>query len=186
MKKIMLCMLLFLFIAPAWAVEVEGVNIPNQVVLEGKTLSLNGAGMRTKFFFDIYVGALYLESPASHAVAVLAKPSPARVSMVIVYGEVDKEKLIKGWTAGFKKNQNRASFAALKERLAVFNHMFTDLKKGDHINFDFLVNGATDIVIKGKQVGSIEGVDFQRALLAVWLGNKPADSDLKQAMLQGK
>jgi len=103
-----------------------------------------------------------------------------------VYGEVDKEKLIKGWVSGFKKNQSKASFAVLKDRLAVFNHMFTDLKKGDHITFDFLVNGQTNVVIKGKKLGSIEGVDFQRALLAVWLGNKPADSDLKQAMLQGK
>jgi len=53
MKKLMLCMLLFLFVTPVWAIEVEGVNIPNQVVLEGTTLSLNGAGMRTKFFFDM-------------------------------------------------------------------------------------------------------------------------------------
>jgi len=186
MKKLMLCMFLFLFVAPAWAVEVEGVNIPNQVVLEGTTLSLNGAGMRTKFFFDIYVGALYLENPASHAAAVLAKPSPARVSMVIVYGEVGKEKLTKGWTSGFKKNQSKAAFAALEERLGMFNRMFIDLEKGDHIDFDFLTNGQTRIVIKGKQVGSITGVDFQQTLLAVWLGDKPADSDLKEAMLQGK
>jgi hypothetical protein len=186
MKKLILGMLLFLFIAPAWAVEVEGVNVPNQIELEGEALSLNGAGVRTKFFFDIYVGALYLTHSVNHAEAVLANSNPARVSMDILYGEVDKEKLTKGWTSGFKKNQSKASFAALEERLTVFNHMFTDLEKGDHINFDFLANGQTRVVIKGKQVGSIEGVDFQQALLAVWLGDKPADSDLKEAMLKGK
>ncbi len=186
MKYTIILMALFLLPSSAWAVEVEGVSVPDQVVLKGEKLVLNGAGMRTKFFFDIYVGALYLASPISRAKTVLAKPNPARVSMDIVYSEVGKEKLTKGWTSGFEKNQGKTSFAALQERLAAFNRMFTDLKKGDHINFDFLVNGQTNVVIKGKQVGSIEGVDFQQALLAVWLGDKPADSDLKRAMLKGK
>jgi len=178
-------MLLFLFVAPAWAVEVEGVNIPNQVVLEGTTLSLNGAGMRTKFFFDIYVGALYLAMPTSRVKAVLEKPSPARVSMDIVYGEVGKEKLTKGWTAGFKKNQSRVAYAALEERLHAFNRMFSDMHKGDQLVFDFLSNGATKVAIKGRDVGSVMGLDFQQALLSVWLGDKPADSNLKRAMLKG-
>lgn len=186
MKCIIVWAGLFLLLPSAWAMDVEGVNIPEQVVVEGKTLQLNGAGMRTKFFFDIYVGALYLAKPSKHAEAVLAKPNSARVSMDIVYGEVDKKKLIKGWNAGFKKNQSKASFTALKERLDAFNRMFIDLKEGDHINFDFLMNGETHVVIKSQHVGSIEGVDFQQALLAVWLGEKPADSDLKQAMLKGR
>ena len=187
MKRIItLCLSLFLLLSSAWAVDVEGVSIPGQIVMEGKTLELNGAGVRTKFFFDIYVGALYLVSPANHAEAVLEKPSPARVSMDILYSEVNKEKLIKGWTSGFKKNQSKASFAALKERLNVFNGMFTDLKEGDHLYFDFLTNGETHVVIKSRAVGSIKGIDFQRALLALFLCDKPAVSDLKQAMLKGK
>lgn len=186
MKYIMVWAGLFLLLPSAWAMDVEGVSVAEQVVVEGKTLQLNGAGMRTKFFFDIYVGALYLAKPASRAEVVLAQSNPARVSMEIVYGEVDKEKLVKGWNAGFKKNQSKASFAALKNRLDIFNRMFIDLKEGDHINFDFLVNGETHVVIKSQDVGSIKGVDFQQALLAVWLGDKPADSDLKRAMLKGK
>ncbi len=186
MKRMILCMLLFLFTSSAWAVDVEGVNVPDQVVVEGKTLLLNGAGVRTKFFFDIYVGALYLEDSANRAETVLAKPSPARISMDILYSEVDKEKLVKGWHAGFKKNQSKAAFAALKDRLDAFSAMFSDARQGDHLYFDFLTNGETHVVIKGQQVGSIAGLDFQQALLAVWLGNKPADSDLKQAMLKAK
>lgn len=186
MKRMILWTFLLLWVSPAWAIDVEGVSIPGQVVLEGEKLSLNGAGVRTKFFFDIYVGALYLPHPVNRAEELLAKPSPARVSMDILYGDVDKEKLTKGWVSGFKKNQSKASFAALKDRLEAFNSMFSDVRKGDHLYFDFLKSGETDIVIKGQRVGSIRGADFQRALLAVWLGDKPADSDLKQVMLQGK
>ena len=79
----------------------------------------------------------------------------------------------------------KAAFAALKDRLDIFNRMFTDLQKGDHVDFDFLNNGQTRVVVKGQLVGNIKGLDFQKALLAVWLGDKPADSGLKQAMLKG-
>lgn len=187
MKQVILWMMsLFLLLPSAWAVDVEGVQVLDKVEVGGQTLQLNGAGVRTKFFFDIYVGALYLAHPSSQAEVVLASPSPARVSMDILYSAVDKEKLIKGWHAGFKKSQSKASFAVLKNRLDAFNAMFPDTSKGDHLYFDFLTNGETRVVIKGQQVGSIKGLDFQQALLAVWLGNKPADNDLKQAMLKGK
>lgn len=187
MKQIVLwVMLLFVLLPSAWAVDVEGVKVRDKVEVEGQTLQLNGAGVRTKFFFDIYVGALYLAHPSSQAEAVLAKPSPVRVSMDILYSAVDKEKLAKGWNSGFKKNQSEASFAVLKNRLDAFNAMFSDARKGDHLYFDFITNGETRVVIKGQEVGSIKGLDFQQALLAVWLGNKPADNDLKQAMLKGK
>jgi len=183
MKKMILWMSLFLFIPNTWAIEIEGVQVPDQVMIEGKPLQLHGAGVRTKFFFDIYIGALYLSYPASNSADVLAKPNPARVTMDILYGELAKEKLTKGWTAGFKKNQSRADYMALKERLEAFNKMFHDAHKGDHFTFDFLSDKTTKVIINGREIGSITGLDFQKALLLVWLGEKPADKDLKRAML---
>ena len=37
----------------------------------------------------------------------------------------------------------------------------------------------------GKEVGVVEGLDFKKALFAIWLGEDPADDDLKEAMLKG-
>ncbi len=54
------------------------------------------------------------------------------------------------------------------------------MKKGDSVNFDFTDNGNTTVIINGEAAGSIEGVDFQQALLSVWLGEDPADDDLKR------
>jgi hypothetical protein len=53
---------LLLAALPASAREVGGVSIPDTSMLGGKTLRLNGAGVRSKFFISIYVGALYLEA----------------------------------------------------------------------------------------------------------------------------
>lgn len=176
---------LFLMASSVCAGEVEGVVVPDSTEVAGTSLKLNGAGVRTKFFFDIYVGALYLPKRVTTVEQVLAGPGPKRVSMSILYHEVSREKLVDGWIAGFEKNQSKASQAKLKVRLAQFNAMFSDAHRGDLFTFDFLEDGSTVVTLKGNKAGTIHGADFQRALLEVWLGKKPADKGLKAAMLEG-
>jgi len=185
MKQLRLLFLTVLLLLPlyAQAIEIEGVTLPDTIQLQGKTLQLNGAGIRTKFFFDIYVGGLYLQQHASSAKAVLDDHGVKRVTMNFLYGKVDKEKLTDGWEEGFEKNQSHQQMQALAERLARFNALFTDVRRGDAVVFDFLADGSTHVSFNGKEKGVINGADFQQALLAVWLGKKPADSDLKDAML---
>ncbi len=185
MKSVRLLFLTALLLLPALsqAIEIEGVKLPDTIQLQGKSLQLNGAGVRTKFFFDIYVGGLYLEQHASSAKAVLADNGSKRITMNILYGEVDKEKLTDGWETGFEKNQSDARMQNLKDRLASFNALFVTAHRGDSITFDLLSDGSTHVSFNGSEKGAIEGADFQQALLAVWLGKKPADSDLKKAML---
>jgi len=168
-----------------FAVEVEGVHVPDTVTVAGQSLQLNGAGVRTKFFFDIYVGALYLSHPAHQAKQAIEDADPKRVSMYFLYGEVGREKLTDGWVAGFEKNQSKEVMARLQSRLKQFNAMFGDARKGDVYIFDFLPDGSTTVTFKGQKKGSVQGEDFQQALLAVWLGKHPADKGLKKAMLRG-
>ncbi len=174
-----------LFIHPAWAVEIEGVSVPERVNVAGKVLQLNGAGVRTKLFFDIYVGALYLSERATSAREAIDAKGPKRISMSFLYAEVSSKKLVKGWNEAFKKNQSKEMMAILKERLDRFNSLFVTAQKGDLFTFDFLEDGSTVVTLKGKRAGVIPGIDFQRALLEVWLGKKPADKGLKKAMLKG-
>ena len=50
--------------ASAAAKEVEGVAIPDQTTVAGKTLALNGAGLRTATILNVrvWVGAFYAPS----------------------------------------------------------------------------------------------------------------------------
>ncbi len=166
---------------PGHTAEIEGVRIADKALVGGQSLVLNGAGVRTKFFFDIYIGALYVPKKTHDAAEVIHGAGNKRVLMHILYSEVSKDKLVKGWQAGFEKNAQ--DLPALQTRLKRFNALFPDLHEGDEVVFDFLARGSTTVSIKGNTVGSIEGADFQQALLAVWLGDEPADDDLKEAML---
>lgn len=182
MSRLTILLGLFL-ISNVWAVEIEGVNVPELVTVSGESLQLNGAGVRTKFFFDIYVGALYLPEKTGNANEAIEMSGPKQVSMTFLYSEVTREKLISAWDEGFRLNQSAAEVAALKERLDQFNALFVTTHKGDVYVFNFFANDSTGVVLNGKEVGRIAGADFQRALLTVWLGERPADNGLKSAML---
>ena len=103
--------------------------------------------------------------------------------MNFLYKEVSRKKLTDGWLEGFENNLSSGQMNKLKARLNTFNAMFADAYKGDVLAFDFLGSGDTVVVINGMERGRIAGEDFQRALLAVWLGKHPADKSLKKIML---
>jgi len=177
---------LFLLIAnPVWAASIKGVAIPDHVFADGRSLVLNGAGIRTKFFFDIYVGALYLPAKAQDAKRIIASKLPKRISMHFLRGGIGHAILAAGWTDAFEDELSGNAMVSLKARIKKFNAMFGDIHEGDQYLFDFLGNGLTVITLNGKRRGRIQGIDFQQALLGIWLGQTPDDPDLKQAMLNG-
>lgn len=180
-----LLMLLSVF---AQAREVAGLDIPEVVSHSDQStkLVLNGAGVRSKFIFDIYIGALYLERKIKTPEQAYALSGEKRMSMHFLYKEVSKEKLIEGWNEGFKNNLNKTEFTDIQPRLTKFNNLFVTVKKNDVINLDLIPTTGTIVMINNKIMGTIEGDDFYTALLKVWLGDEPADSNLKQAMLGQK
>jgi len=166
-----------------YAQEVAGVKVPEQVTLTNTVLKLNGVGTRSKFFFKIYVGALYLSQKTNDAEVAISMDGPKRILMHFLYKEVEKEKLIEGWVDGFKNNHTREQFDALNAKLAAFNALFVTVKRGDRIELDYLPETGTRVRINDQIKGSIPGKAFYSALLRVWLGEEPADSGLKEAML---
>ncbi len=173
------------FSTASHARQLDDVTLPDSVTVDGTdvALQLNGMGYRTKFIFNIYVGALYTESKVKSRDAVQALKGPKRVVMHMVYDEVSREKITNGWNEGFEENNSDAQLEELRARLNTFNSYFPDLKKNDELWFDYVPAKGTRVTINGEVKGVIEGADFYSALLDVWLGEDPADDDLKEAML---
>jgi len=165
------------------SIEIENIEIPETVKLGNSTLILNGAGIRTKFFFDIYIGSLYLKSKEKNITKILNNTQAKQIRLNFLYKEISKEKLTTGWTAGFKNNNSETTLQSLKKQLDIFNSFFTTTHKGDAVILDFLDSNKTRITINSVVKGEIPGNDFQIALLKVWLGDDPADYGLKDAML---
>ena len=57
------------------------------------------------------------------------------------------------------------------------------MKSGDEAVMTYVPGTGTTLEVNGKALGTIEGRPFARALLAVWLGDKPPDKGLRQGVL---
>jgi len=170
---------------PAVAYRIADVEIPDtvQLVDSDTTLVLNGAGVREKFFLDIYIGALYLPAKTPDAAAILGDTGPASVLMHFVYSEVSKSKIVDGWNDGMKANTTAAELKAIKPGLEKFNDLFLTVHEGDVVRIDYLPGTGTSVRINGKWRGTVTGDTFFRTLLRVWLGSSPVSKSLKSGML---
>ena len=180
-----LLLFLALFSVSVNARQLDDVKLPDTVTLEGTAaaLQLNGMGYRTKFIFNLYVGALYTETKVTSRDAAQALKGPKRVLMHMVFDEISHEKMADAWREGFEENNSDEQFKKLESRLNTFISYFPDLKEGDVVLLDYIPATGTVVSFNGKVKTAIEGEDFYSALLDVWLGEEPADDDLKEAML---
>lgn len=168
---------------PAFAKNVAGVDFPETLTVDGKALKLNGAGLRTATFLNVkvYAAGLYVENTSQDAAQVIGSDQVKHVRMSM-QRDLEKQKLADAISEGFEKN-SKAQLPALQERLNKLIAAIPDLKKGDELSLTYVPGKGTQVKTKGGKELSIEGKDFADALFAVWLGKKPADGDLKKAML---
>ena len=180
-------LLLMCFALSAQAAEVGGVRIDDATQVGSARLALNGAGVRKVLFFNAYAMGLYLPKKTASSSEAIAQDGPKRISLHMLR-DIGAGRFTDALNDGIKQNHSDAELRTLDARVqALIATMATigEAKKGMAITLDW--NGAaTLIAIDGKPIGKpIEGADFYRALLRIWLGDKPVQDDLKKALLGG-
>jgi hypothetical protein len=179
-----------LAIAPAFAAtEIEGVKLDAKVyIAQGlPELNLNGAGVRRKLIIaKVYVAALYLTQKKTASDAVLSDDGPKRIAMHVLQEEITAEQLVAALHDGLAANNNSTELAPLERRIRDLAGMMRQVGKinqGGVILLDYLPNIGTRVTINGVPRLTIPGEDFNRALLRIWLGDRPVDGRLKLALL---
>lgn len=171
------------------AAEVGGVKLDDTARVANQELKLNGAGIRYKAIFKVYVAGLYLAEKKSTVQDVLAAPGARRVTIVMLR-DVSNEELGRGFMSGIQQNSDRAEKAKLIMQLQKFGEVFAsipELKKGDVLTTDWIPGSGTVVHVNGKKVSDVlPDVAFYNALLKIWLGDKPVDAQLKPLMLGEK
>jgi hypothetical protein len=178
---------LSLFSFAAMAAEVEGVRIDDKTRVGNAELTLNGAGLRKRAFFKVYALGLYVPQKSSNAAALMDQPGPKRVAIRMLR-DVSADAFNEALADGIRANHSEAETKALEPRLKELGAIIAgvgEAKKGMAISLDW-TGAETQVLIQDKPVGKpIAGPDFYRALLRVWLGDKPVQDDLKKALLGG-
>lgn len=163
--------------------EVAGVKMPDTVTVDGKTLKLNGMGLRTKVMFKVYVAGLFLETTSHDAAAVIAADQVKQIELSILR-KLSGAQITDAIVEGFQRN-SKAQMPALSARLDKLKAWIPDVDKGDTIGLTYVPGKGTVVSAGTSEKGVIEGKDFSDALLSVWLGSNPAQEDLKKKLLGG-
>jgi hypothetical protein len=168
----------------ARAFVLEGVEIPPQVVVQGQTLKLNGAGIRILRPMGIpvhfYVASLYTPHPIRDPEKALEASAPLQFNFVFLKS-ASKEIVAHAWRAQFSKSAT-LTYPGFEKDKETFISLLgcLDARGRDTVEF---VGEDTVVLDLGKPVGAIRGRDFQRAFLNMLFGPTPASKRLKSELL---
>jgi long-chain acyl-CoA synthetase len=185
MRKLIIAFAALAIAGGAFAFEVAGVKLDDKATVAGQELVLNGAGLRTKVVFKVYVASLYLPAKTASVAAILDGGS--RRIQINLLRDVSADEFVGALVDGMKANNSPAEFAAIKAETDQFIAIMKGagaVKEKDVVTLDF-VGGATNVGLNGAAKGTVPGAAFNRALTKIWLGDQPVQADLKKAMLGG-
>lgn len=172
--------------AVAATLDVSGVKLQDTINLRGSTVVLNGAGVRYKAIFKVYVAALYLEKKVDTPEEVANLAGKKRIAVTMLR-DIDANELGKLFVRGISDNAPKSEFAKLIPGLTRTGEIFASIKKlntGDEFTIDYVPGIGTSFWVKGVQLlMPVTEPEYFNAVMRIWLGQNPADWKLKDAML---
>jgi hypothetical protein len=168
------------------ATEISGVKLDDEITFAGQKLILNGAGVRYKFGFSVYVCALYLKEVRHSLAEITQLPGPKRIAVTMLR-EISSDDLGDALLAGIRHNSTVQQTTQIGLQLVRMGQLFGStprLKKGDTFSVDYVPNVGTSIIVNGSvAIEPLPDPAFFEALLRIWLGDSPADGNLKPLLL---
>lgn len=184
MKRILVLLVVVCSINLSMAqTEIAGITLPATLNYTSEDLILNGAGVREKFWMDMYAGGLYLKNRAVDASEIINKDEAMAIRLHIVSGMITSKRMVNAINDGFENatGDNITPIASeIQEFIAIFEE---EIKKGDIFDLVYTPNEGVVVYKNDKKSGSIKGIEFKKALFGIWLSEDPADKDLKKEML---
>lgn len=162
--------------------EAKQVRVPPSIDVDKVTLRLNGAAVQKFWFWDIYVVALYLETPSQSAEEILASDQRRCVYLRLLR-DVPKEKLRSALEGGFRRNNPDTS--QLEERLSRLLAAIPDARKGETILIYFVPGQGTRLQRRDGSSVLVPGKDFANAMFSLWLGTEKSMARIRNALLAG-
>jgi long-chain acyl-CoA synthetase len=172
---------------PVTAVEVNGATLPERVHRDGggPELVLNGAGIRVIALFNVYVAAFYLPATSVDGEAILRAHPSSRLYFHLLRNLTVGE-LKTAITGTLRDTLTPAQALPLESRMQQLDGIFATmhtLKEGSTFVIGYQPGIGTTFQIDGAVKGRIAGADFNAALLRIWIGDRPRDAHLRNALL---
>lgn len=188
MRLLTLCLLSLLpYIAQARSIDQIEIAEQLSAGQELPALQLNGAA--TRYFFGmvpVYIGALYLEQPASNSQQIITQDSAKRMQFVM-RRNVRARKIAEALSDALSTNLDEAELRQLQPQIDQLMALYGNvtLHTGDISSLDYLPGQGTRLIMSGQEKGRLPGKTLYDALLKVWIGPSPVSREFKAAILGG-
>ena len=164
-------------------VEVKGVSVPEEVTFSGHTMVLTGVGIRTRFFVDAYVAALYLPEVSSDPDGILASGSPLDIRVTIISDMVTGDRFAESAMDGFVRSTH-GDLGPIRPQVDTMIKTFRNsLDVGDVFDLVYNPDAGTEIYRNGELQEVVEGLDFRAVMAGIWLSEDPVQTSLRDQML---
>lgn len=183
MRKL-LSLILIAIVCTSADVTVSDVPFREEISFKGTNFILNGAGIREKYYIDLYVMGLYLKAKSNDADFIMKQNAPQLIRMVCVSNLITPEKFNEAIVEGFHKATNGKP-EPFKKEIDQLKSSFSDVWK---VNDEFVIYytpiGGLEIYKNSRLKTVIECKgDFKATLMKIWLGPESVSEDLKQEIL---
>ena len=183
--KTTLTLLLSIITLPGFAqVTLNDVTVPGKLKVGDAELVLNGAGIRKKAFFKLYVAGLYAAKKTTNAKELVAADAPVAVRLQITSSMVSSDNMSEAIVEGFGKSTG-GNTASLQKRIDTLITAFKKeaITEGNVFELKYVPKKGVETYKNGKLLTTIEGLDFKKALFGIWLSDNPVDADLKKGLM---
>lgn len=178
--------------SPAWAqatagITLEGVTLPGEMMQGAQRLLLNGAGVRYRVMFRIYVMGLYLPERSSRHDVALRLETPKRLVMVLLRN-ASADEFAKTFSRVMSDNAPRENLSRLIPDILRLGQGFSEVrefKKGDSVWIDYTPKGGVQFFVRERRISEpFTDPLFVTLLFQVWLGvPRSIDGELTKALL---
>lgn len=163
--------------------KVGDAYLSNLMAAGKDKLTINGAGMREKYFMDMYACGLYLKAKSKDATTIVNADEAMAMKLHIVSSLITAQKMEDAVQDGFQRATNGNS-APYKDKIEQFKSVFKEqIKVNDEYDIVYIPGEGTVVSKNGVKKVAIPGHDFKKIVFSLWLGPKPADEDLKKSLL---
>lgn len=183
----MIIALVFLLVgtvAVAGEVEVLGVKFPEEKVVAGKTLKLNGVGFRKAMgFIKVFAVGLYLETPTKSGEEVIASEQVKHLHFHYLTDKATSKKLQEGFLEAFTKCNPPELVEKHKDLVEKYKGWLDkDMAPGLTSTSTYVPGEGLTQVYQGQVKGTINDVEFVQMYYRYNFGEK-ANAKVRDGLL---
>lgn len=157
-------------------VTVGEVRLPEELVVAGHPLVLNGYGVRTAWLTPLYVVALYLPQRSAEVRYIQDAEVPKALRVEVAYGGSHPSDVPANWQAELYPQLTGGEITQLQQAYA-------GMTKGDVLLISYEPGRGTHMQLNERPLIATHGPGLMTAFLDLWIGAHPVSQDLRRLLL---